>query len=80
MSNNQVFKTDDTPLAAYLITEGYPLLDIVFNGRYASYLFSSDDGNFLELIKDFKLLRAQTNATQLIFNYRQLTDRAKRGE
>lgn len=75
----EVFKTDDTPLAAFLITEGYSLIDIIFNGRFANYLFSNDDPDMQALVKDFQLLRAKTNAAQIIFNYQELIKRAKRG-
>ena len=78
--DNQIFKTDRTPLAAHLITEGYKLLDIVFNGKFASYLFSNDDPRLHELVREFELLRApSSDANSLITNYQQLIQRVKRG-
>lgn len=79
MVENEVFKTQDTPLAAYLITEGYPVLDIIYNGRIAYYLFTNSDPLMQEHIKDFQLLRAKTNASQIIFNYQELIKRYRRG-
>jgi len=79
MINDQVFKTDDTPLAAYLITEGYQLVDILFDKRYATYLFFNDDPKLTASVKEFQLFQAKANASQLIFNYQELIKRVKRG-
>ena len=75
----EVFKTSDTPLAAYLVTEGYAIIDIIFNGSKAFFLFVNDDQELLKRIKDFQLLNATTNAAQIVFNYQQLVGRTKRG-
>ena len=72
------FKTDDTPLAAFLVTEGFTILDILFNGSRAYFLFSNDDPVFEQDVKDFRLLRATTNAAQIISNYQELVKRTKR--
>ena len=40
---SETYPTDQTPLAAHLITEGYKLLDIVFNGKIATFIFPNDD-------------------------------------
>ena len=78
MIDSQIYKTDNTPLAAFLITEGFPLIDIMFTGRYANYLFADGDAKLHELIKEFTLLRAHANAFQLISNYQELIKRIKR--
>ena len=78
-SNNQVFKTSDTPLAAFLITEGHPLLDAIDDNGRTFWLFANDDPQFQSLIKDFQLLQATTNAAQIIFNYQKLVKRSRRG-
>lgn len=79
MPDDQIFKTDNTPLAAYLITEGFSLLDIIFNGRYANFLFADGDPKLHELAHEFTLLRAKTdNACQLLLNYQELIKRIKR--
>lgn len=79
IKDSETFKTDDTPLAAYLVTEGYQVLDIIFNGSRAYFLFANDDQKFQQFIKDFQLLRATSNAAQLIFNYQELVKRTRRG-
>ena len=80
VEDNQIYKTDRTPLAAYLITEGYKLLDIVFNGKFATFLFPNDDPKLHELVREFELLRAtSSDANSLITNYQQLIQRIRRG-
>jgi len=78
-SNSEIFTTDDTPLAAYLITEGFQLVDIIFKGKFAHYLFPNNDEKLIKLKKEFDLMSAHTNAAQIIFNYQNLVKRAKRG-
>lgn len=77
---NGEFSTNDTPLAAHLVTEGFPLKDVVMEGRTANFIFSNDDPTFHEAIRAFGMLNAtSSNAAQLIENFRQLITRAKRG-
>lgn len=74
------FHTDDTPLAAHLVTEGYALKDVVFSGRFASYIFSNDSPSLDETVSLFRQLKATScNASQLIDNYRYLVKRARKG-
>ena len=77
---NGEFSTTDTPLASHLITEGYPLKDVVFEGREANWIFSDDDPTLKESIHEFSLLNAKSsNAAKLIDNFRSLITRSKRG-
>jgi len=78
--DNQIFKTDRTPLAAHLITEGYNLLDIIFNGKFATFIFPNDDTKLHDVVREFELLRAtSSDANSLITNYQQLIQRIRRG-
>lgn len=77
-SDNQVFKTSDTPLASFLITEGYPLLDSIEDNGRTYWLFSNDNPKLQSTIKDFQLLTAITNAAQVIFNYQKLVKQSRR--
>lgn len=77
--NPEVFKTSETPLAAFLVTEGFAIIDVIFNGSKAFFLFANDSPKLQTKIKDFQLIRATTNAAQLIANYQQLVGQAKRG-
>lgn len=77
---NGEFSTTDTPLAAHLITEGFPLKDVIMDGRRANFIFANDDPTLKQTIREFSLLNAKSsNAAQLIENFRQLITRAKRG-
>tara|TARA_Y100000310_G_scaffold166912_1_gene166613 strand:- start:5170 stop:5427 length:258 start_codon:yes stop_codon:yes gene_type:complete len=76
---SEVFQTSNTPLAAYLVTEGYAIIDVVFNGSKAFFLFANDSDKLQQQVKDFELLRAPTNAAQIVFNYQELVKRTKRG-
>jgi len=78
--NNEPQEITSTPLAAYLLTEGFTLQDIIFDKKgYATYLFNNDSPKLKERINDFELLRATTNATLLIENYQKLVKRVRRG-
>jgi len=77
--NANIFKTNDTPLAAYLVTEGYLIVDTIIVNGITFFLFPNDDPKIQELIKDFQLLRASTNASQIIYNYQELVKRIRRG-
>jgi len=78
--DSQTFKTDQTPLAAHLITEGYKLLDIIFNGKFATFVFPNDDSKLQSLVHEFELMRAtSSDAAALIINYQSLIKRIRRG-
>lgn len=79
-NDGSVYTTKETPLAAFLITIGYSIRDIVFEGRFATYIFDNDDPTLQEKIRDFELLRAEANAAQLLLNYKNLIKRVRRGE
>ena len=68
-NSDQIRKTNKTPLAAYLVTLGYSIVDIIYEGKIGHYLFANDDATLDAAIKDFELLRATAPAAQLISNY-----------
>jgi len=77
---NEPQRITSTPLASYLLTEGFTLQDIVFdNSGYATFFFNNNSPQLQERIRDFELLRATANATLLIENYQKLVKRIKRG-
>jgi hypothetical protein len=78
--DDQTFKTDQTPLAAHLLTEGHKLLDVIFNGKIATFIFPNDDPQLQELVREFELMRApSSDAYGLIANYQQLIKRIRKG-
>jgi hypothetical protein len=78
--NNSEFPTDNTPLAAHLVTEGYTLKDVVFEGKIATYIFDNPDHTIESIRNDFFLLKLpSSNSAKLIDNYRYLVRRARKG-
>ena len=68
MSQNDSFRTSDTALAAYLISEGFGTPELEFpNGKRAFFLFSRDDSKIETSISDFDTARATGNIV-LFFN------------
>jgi len=74
------FSTDSTPLAAYLITEGYILLDTTPPDKrgHIFFIFKNNSSRLLESVKAFETLRAISNSSILIRNYQDLVKRALR--
>jgi len=44
----ETYKTDDIVLAAFLVTIGQPVIEIIMNGNKGLFCFESVDGNILE--------------------------------
>ena len=79
-SKEELFKTSNTPLAAYLVTLGHSILDVIYDGKIGYFLFANSDITLANAIKDFELLRPTTQpAAQLISNYQELVKRTRRG-
>lgn len=77
-SNNE-YRTDQTPLAAYLLTEGFTLLHTDYSGRFTAFIFENDSVRLTECVRDFESLKAQVNPTIYIRNYQALIKSIKRG-
>ena len=71
------FRTSDTALAAYLISEGYGVPDIDYNGSRAYFLFSKENPQIEKSIGDWDTARAVTNAVLLFNAYQSLLRRIK---
>lgn len=57
----EVYRTSDIPLAAYLVSEGFKLLDIDYGSPRAVIIFLQDSRRMAECIHDFQLCRAMGN-------------------
>lgn len=77
ITEGQDVKISDTPLAVYLITEGYKVKDIEYKGQRAYMVFPNDCEALQESIKLFQRGSATTNANNFIHNYKQLVYRIK---
>ena len=75
--NQDNFKTSDTALAAFLITEGYNTPDIEYNGTRASFIFSRKNPKISNSISDWDTARAETNAVLFFNAYQSLLRRIK---
>ncbi|KKL80084.1 hypothetical protein LCGC14_2008360 [marine sediment metagenome] len=74
------FRTDQTPIAAYLITEGFTLLDTEKNARgFTEFIFQNDNKYIAEYARKFELDEAMVSAASYIRNYQDLIKRIKRG-
>jgi len=52
--NAEIYKTSDIALAAYLSMNGYPILDVTFNGdRKAVFQFEDEAGRREHVLKFF---------------------------
>ena len=74
------FRTDQTPIAAYLITEGFTLLDTEKNTRgFTVFIFQNDNNLLAEYARNFELDKVTAPAASLIRNYQDLIKRIFRG-
>lgn len=68
------FKTSDTPLAAYLYSEGFKIIDIDYsNPTRAEFLFANNNPQILEHVRLFNLGVADVNAATYARLLRKLT-------
>lgn len=51
--DNHFFSTSDTPLAAYLISEGFELLRIDYEGFRAFFVFDGSDEILQRVVSDY---------------------------
>ena len=75
--NDDVFCTSDTPLAAFLISSGIPLLHIDFNGSRAIFNFNRDDA-LSQLVAQFRSAGATGNIVAYEQARRELIRQVKR--
>ena len=58
---NGKFKTTNTPLAAYLKSEGFELLEIDFKDKNAFLIFNDDSQILKDAVKSYHTLKAIGN-------------------
>ena len=74
------FRTDQTPIAAYLIAEGFSLLDTETNLRgFTEFLFENNSKHLAECVKNYQSGNATVNPDTYIRIYQDLIKRIKRG-
>lgn len=73
-----IFRTKDTPLASYLISEGFTMSFIEYENDTAYFVFSNSNEHLQSLIRDFTMHKAIGNIRAYEDARRELTDRLKR--
>ena len=71
------FKTSNTALAAYLISEGFGTPDIDYNGTKAFFTFSRDNSHMNECIRAYDTAKAEGNIVCFFNAYQSLIRRIK---
>jgi hypothetical protein len=72
------FKTSDTALAAYLISEGFNTPDIEYsNGTRAYFIFTKENNDITKYVGDFDTARAVGNIVLFFNAYQTLLRRIK---
>jgi hypothetical protein len=78
MSLNDSFRTSDTALAAYLVSEGYGTPEIEFNnGSRAFFVFSKDNPKIDTSINAWDTARARGNVVMFFQAYQTLLRRIR---
>lgn len=77
-STEDIYRTSDTALAAYLITQGYDFPTIEYeNGYRAFFVFPNVKDNLDKIISDFDTARAIGNIVLFFNAYQSLLRRIK---
>jgi len=80
ITNNSHFRTADTALAAYLVTEGFgtPSIDNEGNeGKRSYFIFSKHTPKMTKAIEEWDAARATTNAVLFFNAYQNLLRRIR---
>ena len=84
MQNDNEYRTSDTSLAAYLLTEGFtePSLEQLPNehgGTRGVFIFTNDTTALQECIRKYQTGQASVEPATYLRNYRHLVRRAREG-
>lgn len=71
------FKTSNTALAAYLVSEGFGTPDIDYNGKRAFFIFPKDNSRIDQCIRAFDTVQAVGNIKVFFDAYQTLIRRVK---
>lgn len=77
-SREDRYSTSDTPLAAYLQTEGFELTDII-HGQRAEFVFLNDSPKLQEYIRLYLAGKAKVEPSLFLRNHRNLARKAREG-
>jgi hypothetical protein len=70
--NNQIYQTNDTPEAAYLVSCGFNYKELSFiDDEIITFIFDANK-ELLEEVKKFKAGKALVEPTKFLYNYKKL--------
>ncbi len=72
-----VFRTSETPLAAFLVSQGFTLLRIEYEGKRGFYVFPDNDFCLIEAQKNFAMHKAVGNICAYEAARQELTEKVK---
>ena len=75
---NSIFSTPNTALAAYLLSEGYELLDTNTDNPQELIFTFQDSIHLKELVRNYNIGTAQGNINAFYYNYRKLVSLAQK--
>ena len=79
--SNDIYSTNDTALAAWLVSQGFKLLDLDFtNPKTVAFLFNNDTEALQQTIRLFKLDEAEGNISAFFRAYRRMLLLIREGE
>lgn len=74
------FRTSDTPLAAYLLSEGFNLLDIDYsNTKRFVFVFANDSKKLADFTRQYHLAKARGNIVSFFSAYKHLLFKIRNG-
>lgn len=76
--NDTEYRTSETPLAAYLMSEGFILLDVEHNDR-SVFIFKNDTPKLQETVRLYQSGQAKGNIAVFFNAYKRLLRRIKEG-
>jgi hypothetical protein len=80
-SVNKYFRSPDTPLAVYLITEGFSIVDLAWekgNGKSQAFFLFEDSAQLRELVRLYNRGEAKVNISLYDHTKKTLLDRIRR--
>jgi len=76
--SQEIFRTSDTPLAAYLIEQGFGTPEIEYNnGSRAFFIFSRENSKIEQAIADYDRAKAKGNIVLFFQAYQTLLRRIR---
>ena len=80
ISPNDIYPTNDTALAAWLVSQGFELLDLDFSKPSSvAFLFKNDTKALKEAVRIFQRLEAVGNVNAFYRAYRQMLLKIREG-